>query len=89
MAQKNIIIALILSFFFTGLGQAYNGLVIRGIVSFVIAIILGFLNIYVSRIFVIFALIWALYVLYDTYQCTNAINNNEAIPKFLTQFDLE
>ncbi|WP_323736003.1 hypothetical protein PXD04_08970 [Methanosphaera sp. ISO3-F5] len=89
MAQKNIIIALILSFFFTGLGQAYNGLVIRGIVSFVIAIVLGFLNIYVSRIFVIFALIWALYVLYDTYQCTNAINNNEAIPKFLTQFDLE
>jgi TM2 domain-containing membrane protein YozV len=89
MAEKNMIIALVLSFFVTGLGNVYNGLTMRGLVEFVIAIVLGLLNMYVSSIFVIIALLWALYVLYDTYQCTNAINNNETIPLLLTQIDLQ
>ena len=89
MAQKNMIIAIILSFLITGLGLVYGGLIKRGIVSFVIALIIGLLNMYVSSIFWILGLIWALYILYDTYQCTNAINNNQAIPLFLTQVDLE
>lgn len=84
-----MIIALILSFFITGLGLVYDGLYTRGIVSFAIGVILGFLNAFVSNIFLIVSLIWTLYVLYDTYLCTNAINENQAIPKFLTQFDLE
>lgn len=84
-----MIIALVLSFFITGLGLVYDGLVKRGIVSFVIGLVFGLLNLYVSSIFQYVALIWALYILYDTYQCTKAINNNQAIPLFLTQVDLE
>lgn len=89
MAQKNLAIALILSFLVTGLGLAYDGLYMRCIVSFVIALIIGFLNLYVSTIFLIIGLLWTVYVLYDTYVCTEAINNNQPIPKFLTQIDLE
>lgn len=89
MAEKNMLIAIILGLLITGLGQVYNGLITRGIVSFVIGLIIGLLCSYVSSIFLIISLIWIIYVLYDTYICTNAINNNQAIPKFLTQIDLE
>lgn len=89
MAEKNMVIALILSFFITGLGLVYDGLYIRWIASFIIAIILTVLSYSVSGIFSLIGILWTLYLLYDTYVCTNAINNNQAIPKFLTQFDLE
>lgn len=89
MAQKNMIIALVLSILITGLGLIYDGLIKRGIASFVIALIFSILGHTVSFIFSILGLIWALYVIYDTYQCTNAINNNQAIPLFLTQVELE
>ncbi|RAP44563.1 MAG: hypothetical protein BZ135_07950 [Methanosphaera sp. rholeuAM6] len=89
MAEKNMIVALVLGLLITGLGLMYDGLVKRGAVSLVIAIVLGLLNYAVSSIFMYVGLIFAIYVLYDTYVCTNAINNNQAIPKFLTQIDLE
>lgn len=89
MAQKNMIIAIVLSILITGLGLIYDGLVKRGIVSFVVALIFSLLSRTVSSLFAIIGLIWALYVIYDTYQCTNAINNNQAIPLFLTQVELE
>ena len=82
-------IAVILSFFITGLGLVYDGLTIRGVVSFCIAIILGFLSMYVSEIFSLIGLIWALYVIYDTYVCTKAINEYQPIPLFLTKFNIE
>ncbi|RAP46915.1 MAG: hypothetical protein BZ135_03085 [Methanosphaera sp. rholeuAM6] len=88
MAQKNMILALLLSFLFY-LGNAYNGLVKRGLVEFAVGIILIILEYGVSSFIGLFVFIWWIYVLYDTYSCTNAINNNQAIPKFLTQFDLE
>ncbi len=89
MAEKNMIIALVLSFIFTGIGNVYDGLVKRGLVEFVVGVILNLLGMNVSSIFTYIAIIWWAYALYDTYVCTNAINNNQAIPKFLTQFDLE
>ena len=89
MAEKNMIIAIVLSLIITGLGLVYDGLIKRGIVSFVIGLILSLLNLYVSSIFLYIGLIWTIYVIYDTYQCTKAINNNQAIPLFLTQVDLE
>lgn len=89
MAEKNMIIALVLSFLINGLGLIYDGLITRGIVSFVIGIILSILNFYVSSIFGLIGLIWFIWVLYDTYQCTNAINENRPIPLFLTQIDLQ
>lgn len=84
-----MIIAIVLSILITGLGLIYDGLVKRGIVSFVVALIFSLLSRTVSSLFAIIGLIWALYVIYDTYQCTNAINNNQAIPLFLTQVELE
>lgn len=89
MAEKNMIIALVLGFFITGLGLVYDGLTMRGIVCFVVAIVLGLLSNFVSMFFGIISILWSLYTLYDTYECTNAINNNQALPKFLTQIDLE
>ncbi|MBQ6218582.1 MAG: hypothetical protein IJJ47_02510 [Methanosphaera sp.] len=88
MAEKNMVIALILSVFFY-IGNVYNGLVKRGLIEFIIGIILNILYYTVYTPLGLLVFIWWVYVLYDTYQCTNAINNNEAIPKFLTQFDLE
>lgn len=84
-----MIIAIVLSILITGLGLIYDGLVKRGIVSFVVALIFSLLSRTVSSLFAIIGLIWALYIIYDTYQCTNAINNNQAIPLFLTQVELE
>ncbi|RAP54573.1 MAG: hypothetical protein BZ137_01425 [Methanosphaera sp. rholeuAM130] len=89
MAEKNMIIAVILSLIITGLGNVYNGLITRGAVEFVIGLVLGLLGMYVSIIFSIIGIVWALYVIYDTYLCTNAINNNQAIPLLLTQIDLQ
>ena len=88
MQQKNIIIALFLSALFY-IGNAYNGLVKRGIVELVIGVIVNYLYYYVSSILGIITFIWWVYVLYDTYRCTNAINNNQPIPLFLELIDLE
>ena len=89
MEQKNMIIALVLSLIVTGLGNVYNGLAARGIAEFIIALIIGLLGAYVSGIFTFIGLLWVIYVLYDTYLCTNAINNNQEIPLFLTQINLQ
>lgn len=89
MAEKNMIIALILSFLITGLGLAYDGLYVRFIVALVIGILITLITNLVTFVFSIVSFIWFIYVLYDTYQCTNAINNNQTIPKFLTKFDLQ
>ena len=86
---KNIYISMILSFFITGLGNVYNGLVSRGFIELVIGIVISLLGIYIYSVIGYLGTLWWIYVLYDTYVCTNAINNNQAIPKFLTQFDLE
>lgn len=88
MEEKSMVISLILSVFFY-IGNVYNGLVKRGLIEFIIGIILNILYYTVYTPLGLLVFIWWVYVLYDTYQCTNAINNNEAIPKFLTQFDLE
>lgn len=89
MAEKNMVIALILSFFITGLGLIYDGLVSRGLISFCISLAIGLLGLFVSSIFSIIGVVWALYSLYDTYQCTRAINENRQIPLLLTKFEIE
>ena len=87
--QKSMAIALILSVILTGIGNVYNGLTTRGIVEFVIGIVFNLLGMYVSGIFTIISLVWWIYAVYDTYTCTNDINNNQSIPKFLTKLYLE
>ncbi|MBO7718896.1 MAG: hypothetical protein J6S29_01955 [Methanosphaera sp.] len=80
MGQKNMIIALVLSFLFTGIGNVYNGLIKRGILEFVVAVVINMIHYMVtpqlnSPLFIIISFLWWVYALYDTYQCTNAINN--------------
>ncbi|MDO5826060.1 MAG: hypothetical protein Q4Q22_06750 [Methanosphaera sp.] len=88
MEEKNMIIAMVLSFLFY-LGNVYNGLTTRGAVEFVIGLFLNALYYFVSSTLGILVFIWWIYVLYDTYKCNEAINNNQAIPLFLTQIDLQ
>jgi TM2 domain-containing membrane protein YozV len=63
----NPIIAAILSFIIPGLGQIVAGETKKGIIFFVIAIVLGVLSALTLFISVIY-LIYAIYVAYDAYQ---------------------
>ena len=85
---KNIYIAMILSLLVTGLGNIYNGLYKRGIAEFAISIVMGLLNFVIPYLGLI-GLAWLLYVLYDTYGCTTAINENKRIPLFVNNIDLQ
>ena len=82
MEEKNLIFALILSAIFSGVGNVYNGLAKRGLVELIVAVI-------ISLVVFPLGLLWWAYVLYDTYICNVAINNNQQIPKFLFTFDIE
>lgn len=66
----NAILAAILSFFIPGLGQAISGDIQKGIIFFVLAIVIGLIVHLVFRSFFagIINLLYALYVAYDAYQ---------------------
>jgi uncharacterized Tic20 family protein len=74
MAQKNMAIAIIISFLLTGLGIAYAGDVKKGLIYFAIAIVLNILGMWVSFIFSILSLILWVYALYQTYLEVKAVN---------------
>lgn len=66
----NAILAAILSFFIPGLGQAISGDIQKGIIFFVLAIVIGAIVHFVFRSFFasIINILYALYVAYDAYQ---------------------
>ncbi len=75
--EKSLVLAIILSVIFPGLGQIYLGLNQKGIlfiVGYIISAILIFLLIGFILVFVVW--IWALV---DVVQSTNAINNGEYV----------
>ena len=74
MAKKNMIIALVLSLIWSGLGLIYAGDVQKGIILAVIAIIAEVLYLFVSQIFGIVVFIIWIYSLYVTYQEVKAVN---------------
>jgi uncharacterized Tic20 family protein len=74
MAQKNMAIAIIISFLLTGLGIAYAGDVKKGLIYFAIAIVLNILGMWVSFIFSILSIIIWVYALYQTYLEVKAVN---------------
>ncbi len=74
MAEKNMVVALVISFIFTGLGIAYAGDFQKGIIFFAIAIVLNVLGFWVSPIFSIISIAFWAYALYATYQEVNAVN---------------
>lgn len=75
--EKSMIVAVILSVIFPGLGQFYLGLNQKGLlflVGYIISAVLIFLLIGIILVFVVW--IWALI---DVIQSTNAINNGEYV----------
>ena len=74
MAKKNMIIALVLSLIWSGLGLIYAGDVQKGIILAVIAIIFEVLHLFVNNIFGIVVFIIWIYSLYATYQEVKAVN---------------
>lgn len=68
--MANSIIAAVLSFFIPGLGQALSGEILKGIVFFIIAIVLGAIVMLVFKNWMasIINLIYSLYVAYDAYR---------------------
>ena len=69
--MANAILAAILSFFIPGLGQAYAGDIKKGIIFFVIALVLGIIIVYVlggATWAYIISLIYEIYAAYDAYQ---------------------
>ena len=66
----NAILAAILSFFIPGLGQAVAGDIKKGIIFFIIAIVLAIIGaiIFQSWIVYLIEIIYSLYAAYDAYQ---------------------
>ncbi|WP_407374402.1 hypothetical protein [Methanobrevibacter sp.] len=74
MAQKNMIIALIISFLFTGLGIAYAGNIRKALTFFIIGVILNVLGVWVHMIFSLIGIVFWIYAMYATYQEVRMVN---------------
>lgn len=75
--EKNPILALILSIFFPGIGQFYNGQPKKGIIIIIAAIISVALFIIMIGA-VLYLIVWV-YALYDAYTSAVSINNGEQL----------
>ena len=74
MSEKNMAVALIISFIFTGLGIAYAGDVKKGLIFFAIAVVLNILGMWVHMVFSLISIVVWIYALYATYQEVQAVN---------------
>ena len=74
MAKKNMIIAIILSIIWSGLGLIYAEDAKKGIILFVVAVIFEILHLMVNSIFGIIVFIIWIYSLYATYKQVKAVN---------------
>jgi TM2 domain-containing membrane protein YozV len=71
--MANPILALIISFFLPGIGTVYAGNIMKGIIIFIIALILGALaTIFLLGIvaYILYIIVW-LYGMYDAYTTAN------------------
>jgi TM2 domain-containing membrane protein YozV len=62
------ILAAILSFLIPGLGQAYAGDIKKGVIFFVIAVIIAIIAFFTGLLLSILSLIFAIYAAYDAYK---------------------
>jgi TM2 domain-containing membrane protein YozV len=72
--MANPILALIISFFLPGIGTVYAGNIMKGIIIFVVAVILGALaTIFLLGIiaYILYIIVW-LYGMYDAYTTASA-----------------
>ncbi len=70
--QKNPGFAVVLSFFVPGLGQIYNGQIMKGIIFIVLASFFGFLTVFLIG-YILYPLFW-IYNLYDAYNTAKRYN---------------
>ena len=68
--MANAILAAILSLFIPGLGQAYAGDIKKGIIFFIIAVIIGAIATLIFQHWIVWLidLAYAIYAAYDAYQ---------------------
>lgn len=72
--MANPILALIISFFLPGIGTLYAGNIMKGIIIFIVAVILGALaTIFLLGIiaYILYIIVW-LYGMYDAYTTASA-----------------
>lgn len=65
-------LAAVLSFFWPGLGQIYNGRIAKGLFLMVLAAVFGWLMVVVIG-FVLYPILWV-YAIYDAYKSAERIN---------------
>ena len=73
--SKNIYIALILTFFITGLGSVYAGNKIKGLILLIIRIVFAILGIFISLFSVFSVLVWT-YAFYEAYKDVQIANGH-------------
>ena len=72
--EKSMAIAMIISFFLSGLGLAYAGDIQKGVIIFVASIAFNVLYLFVSSLFGIAAFVVWIYGMYATYERVNEVN---------------
>ncbi|WP_455644844.1 hypothetical protein [Methanosphaera sp.] len=77
--MKNPITAAILSFF-SGIGNLYLGLYTRFAITVILGIVLGYIGTFNANV-AGFTFVMYIYFAYDSYLVTNALNNDQDIPK--------
>ena len=72
--HKSPFLALILSFFIVGLGQVYNGQILKGIGYFIVWLMFASLTVVTLGLLFLLPLIWWLWNVYDAYHTAVRIN---------------
>ncbi len=75
--MKNPGIAAVLSFFWCGLGQIYNGQILKGIII-IICYAIAWLLMYLVIGFVLVPILW-IWGMYDAYRTAERLNKNNAL----------
>lgn len=74
IAEKSMLVAMLISFFLSGLGLVYAGDVKKGLILFAIIVIFNILYYFVNPILGMGAFIAWIYSLYATYKQVNLVN---------------
>ena len=83
-SNKNIYVALILTFLLTGLGSIYAGNTKKGLTLLILRIALAVIGVFISIFFVFSVLVWA-YGFYEAYRDVQIANGHQN-PKLLNDF---
>jgi TM2 domain-containing membrane protein YozV len=85
--RKNPWIGVILSFFWGGVGQMYNGQIGKGIIYLIITLLIMlldlFLILFTGNNIVILNLLWRIFAMVDAYITATKLNRGEPADKFI------